>query len=246
MYYALKHPSAKKILPFEKDVVKVFKSNLSNYGRRRIQKALQAKGKHVSQYMIAKILQKHNLEAKHGRKKLSRNIYTDPTYKTENLIKHADSNLRIYSADFTIMKCKDRELIVSGVIDVNTRMIVGYSFSENYKSDFVKQSFKDAFENYGVPDVVHTDRGSQYMGMSVHKFILDNGAKHSFSDPGKPNQNQYIESFWKTMKTEIGVYKRMSIEDLKKVITYYMHYYNNIRLHSSIGYIPPTRAMNTL
>ena len=142
----------------------------------------------------------------------------------------------------TIFNCKHgQKLILSGVIDKRTRIIVGYKYATNYKSDFVRESFEMAFNKFGVPNFVHTDNGSQYKSELVHKYIEEKGAKHSFSQPGNPHHNQYIESFWKTMKIEIGETKRMNLKDLEQVIDYYIHYYNTIRLHSSIGYIPPIK-----
>ena len=82
--------------------------------------------------------------------------------------------------------------------------------------------------------------------MLKHKYIIGEKAEHSISRPYKPNDNQYIESFWHTMKTEIGTMKRMTYEEVEKVIEYYVHYYNNIRLHSSIGYIPPMEMARSL
>lgn len=220
---------------------------MSTYGRRRIQKALNKKGIVVSQYIISKTLKKYDLESKHGRKKLSHNIYSAPLFKSENLIKHAPKDSKIYSADMSIFSCKNgQKLIVNGIIDITSKIIVGYSYSTNYKSDIVRESFEKAFKYFDVPDYVHTDNGSQYKSEMVHNYIIQSGAKHSFSKVGTPNDNQYIESFWKSMKVEIGNTKRMSLSDLKKVVDYYMHFYNNYRLHSSIGYIPPIQMRNTL
>lgn len=135
--------------------------------------------------------------------------------------------------------------MLSGIIDKRTRIIVGYKYATNYKSDFVRESFEMAFNKFGVPDYVHTDNGSQYKSELVHKYIEEKGAKHSFSQPGNPHHNQYIESFWKTMKIEIGKTERIGLKDLEQVIDYYIHYYNTIRLHSSIGYIPPIKLKNS-
>lgn len=247
MYYSFKHKKTPKTFLYEKNIVRTFKNSLSTYGRRRIQKSLKKKGIFVSQYSISKVLKKHGLEGKHGRKKLARNIYIAPNFKTENLIKKAPEGSKIYSADMSVFSCKNgQKLIVSGIIDITSRIVVGYSYSTNYKSDFVKNSFETAFNNFGVPDYVHTDNGSQYKSEMVHDYIIKCGAKHSFSRVGTPNDNQYIETFWKTMKIEIGNTKRMSLGDLKNVVDYYMHFYNNYRLHSSIGYIPPIQMKNTL
>lgn len=187
-------------------------------------------------------MKKYDLEAKCGRSKLAKNIYTSPLYETKNLIKDAPENSTIYAADMSEFKCKHgHKLIVSGIIDISSRAIVGYACHTNYKSDFVRKSFEEAFEEFGVPDYVHTDNGSQYLSELVHKYILEKGAKHSFSRPKTPNDNQYIESFWKTMKTEIGPTERMSMDELKKVVDFYINFYNNFRLHSSIDYMPPMK-----
>lgn len=232
--------------PYEKDIVRAFKNNLSCYGRRRLQKYLLKRNKKVSTYIITKVMKKYDLIAKHGRKRKANNIYTSPLFETKNLLKTAKKTDKIYSADMSVFNYKNGKIIVSGIIDIKTKILVGYTYSTNYKSDFVKQSFEDAFNKFGVPDIVHTDNGSQYKGYDVHNYIINNGARHSFSKPSNPHHNQYIESFWKTMKIEIGNTRHMSLEDMKKVIDYYIHYYNYVRLHSAIGYIPPIRLRNRL
>lgn len=248
-YYHKKHLKSKKTFPYENLILSVFHKNLSTYGRRRIQRSLEKQGKHVSQYIIAKVLKKHDLEAKHGRKKYAHNIYTsDAIVETnpKNLIKDAPPTAKIYAADMSEFRCKDGKLIVSGIIDQKTRVIVGYCIGTDYKADILRKMFEQAFTTYGVPDFVHTDNGSQFRGRQVHDYIVESGAKHSFSKPRSPWHNQYIESFWKTMKVEIGRIDNMSIKDLKIVIEYYIYYYNNKRLHSSIGYKTPMQMVNTL
>lgn len=189
------------------------------------------------------------MEPKHGRKRCAYNIYTKDTIvelNPKNLIKNASPTAKIYSADMSEFKCKDGKLIVSGIIDQTTRVLVGYSVENDYKANGTKEAFKRAFTEFGVPDFVHTDNGSQFRGRQVHDYIVASGAKHSFSKPRTPWHNQYIESFWKTMKVEIGRTEKMKREDLRKVIDYYIYYYNNERIHSSIGYKTPMQMERTL
>lgn len=195
------------------------------------------------------MLKKYELEAKHGRKRHAHNIYTTDIVvevNPKNLIKNAPPTAKIYSADMSEFRCKDGKLIVSGIINQRTRVIVGYCVGTDYKADILRKAFEQAFAKYGVPDYVHTDNGSQFRGRQVHEFIVKSGAQHSFSKPRSPWHNQYIESFWKTMKVEIGRTDKMSMKDLRIVIEYYIYYYNNKRLHSSIGYNIPMQMTNTL
>ena len=245
LYYQ-NHREKNKIYPYEKEIKEMFKRHISNYGRRRIQKALEREGIKVSQYIITKVLKKYDLEAKFGRRKLAKNIYTKPLYEKKNLLKEADENKKVYSADFSYVTYKGGKAIVGGLIDIKTKVLVGFSISKTHYAKDIKKSIEKAFKEYGVPDIVHTDGGSEYIGEEVHKYIIGEKAEHSISRPYKPNDNQYIESFWHTMKTEIGTMKRMTYEEVEKVIEYYVHYYNNIRLHSSIGYIPPMEMARSL
>lgn len=89
--------------------------------------------------------------------------------------------------------------------------------------------------------IVHTDRGSQYTGHKFRNRVLSSGGIISNSRPGNPYDNAVIESFHKTIKTElIYVEKFDSIEKAKNAIFEYIEmYYNTKRLHSSLGYLSP-------
>ena len=62
------------------------------------------------------------------------------------------------------------------------------------------------------------------------------------SRPHKPVDNCFIETFWKSMKVELGKTDLLSEQTYRMVIEYYIYYYNNLRPHSTLGYIPPLAA----
>ena len=88
----------------------------------------------------------------------------------------------------------------------------------------------------------HSDRGSQYTALKTKALIEGFWMKSSMSRPGRPNDNQPIESFWLTLSKELDV-KNESFGSAKRLIENYVHiYYNTQRLHSSLGYKTPNEV----
>ena len=197
----------------------------------------------VSKRRIGRILKKHHLECKHGRRKLARNIYTavKECYIAENLIKGetVTTSNEICQMDASEFKHKTGKLLVEGIIDIYDKtVVVGYGNKEN--KELIAETIKKRLET-GKPSKLHSDRGSGNVSLKVKALLEEHGIKRSMSAPHKPNENQFIETFWKSAKTEIGNTKNLTCEQLKMVIDYYVYYYNNERIHSSIGYITPSQ-----
>ena len=104
-------------------------------------------------------------------------------------------------------------------------------------------TLEEAIETYGTPDMILSDRGSQFTSKLYQRTLEKHGIICSMSRPYKPVDNVYIETFFKTMKIEIGYVKKFTIEEYKMVVEYWMNYYNTERIHSSIGYITPFEYM---
>ena len=94
---------------------------------------------------------------------------------------------------------------------------------------------------------MHTDGGSQFCSKKTTELIEKAGFIKSMSRPGVPQDNQPIESFWKTMKREMPSIRHMKFEQAKATIVEYIElYYNSERLHSSINYRIPNEAYQQL
>ena len=87
----------------------------------------------------------------------------------------------------------------------------------------------------------HSDRGVQYASNEYTDMLAQHGILASMSAKGNPYDNAYAESFIKTIKTET-VYPNEyeTFDDALADINHFIEKkYNNKRLHSSIGYLPP-------
>ena len=223
----------------EKETIAIFNKHNGNYGSRRIKVILNREGIVTSLRRICKILKQNNLEPKYGRRKFARNIYTskDERYITENLIRQMipTTSNQILHTDFTELKCRDGKLYVSGMIDAYDKTVT-ITVGTNQTNEMVLENI-EMLEV--TPQILHSDRGSQYTSTKLRDYLVKRKIQRSMSAPYCPYENAIIETFWKTLKTEIGPMKYFTKHQASLVLAYYTNYYNTDRIHSAIGYLTP-------
>ena len=246
-YYRTAKKQDNEEKPEEREIINCFKKNKGNYGRIRIRKELLKAGISVSEYRITKILKKNGLAAKSGRNGKARPPKpTEQQYVEENIIKDKFSIVQanyLWCSDITELKCKRSKIYVCGIIDVATRRIVGWSIGKNQTQKLVQEALLMAVgRNPKRPNgaVYHSDRGCQYTAKKTKELVEANGFRKSMSRPGTPSDNQPIESFWKTLETEMEDISNKTFEEASRITVEYIElYYNSERLHSGIGYENP-------
>ena len=253
-YYKAIRAEKREDSEIEKQVIHCFERHNGNYGRIRIRKELLRHGVDVSEYRISGILRRNGLTAKGGRTGKRRvQKPTKEQYIEENLIRDkftvTEPNY-LWCSDITEVKVKGGKLYVCGVIDVATRRIVGWAIDRRMTQEVVQRAIElAAIRNPERPDgaIFHSDRGSQYTAKRTKEQVESLGFRKSMSRPGTPSDNQPIESFWHTLKRELGEMDKESYEEARARIAAYIEtYYNPIRLHSGIGYSAPSMFFSLL
>lgn len=230
----------------ERSVINCFEQNKGRYGRKRIKESLKRKSIKISEKRISEILKKNGLSAKCGRKKKNRVKKEESEFTAENLIKNKFEVKRVnelWCSDITELVCKSGKLYVCGIIDVYSRKIVSINVKKHQRQELVQEAIDTAGRRYRPTQTTfHSDRGSQYTALKTKALIEGFWMKSSMSRPGRPNDNQPIESFWLTLSKELDV-KNESFGSAKRLIENYVHiYYNTQRLHSSLGYKTPNEV----
>ncbi len=223
----------------------MFREHMGNFGRRTIRNLLLQKGINVSEYRISKILKENELRAKHGRRKCT-NVHTSEQvsekYISENLyakLSEEEKQKEIWSMDFTEQKVSGKKMFTCGIISVNGKELVGKTTGHKNNSEVACETLLKAIEKFGVPYMVMTDRGSPFVSRKFYDIMESYGIKHSMSRPGTPVDNRFIETFWKSMKVEIGAVNHLTVSQYKMILDYYEYYYNFLRPHSTLGYCAP-------
>ena len=170
--------------------------------------------------------------------------------KAGNLLKRdfsAEKPLIKCVTDITEIKARDGKLYVSAVFDCFDSSVVGLAMDTNMKSPLCVRTLENAVK--ANPDirgaVIHSDRGSQYTSQIYRDAICKYGIKQSMNSAGgRCHDNARCESMWARMKSEL-LYDRydtekMTTDELKTVIwRYFISYWNNRRICSANGGLPP-------
>ena len=86
----------------------------------------------------------------------------------------------------------------------------------------------------------HSDRGSQYLSDRYRGLCEEHGIRQSAGRVATCFDNSVAESFWSSLKRElVHRYRFATRAEAKAAITAWIHRYNNVRLHSTLGYVPP-------
>lgn len=190
----------------------------------------------------------HGLVSKYGRKR-GKNVHTSEhteKYIKENLFmklsKEEIFKKNIWSMDFTEQRIHGKKVYTCGIISVTKKIVVGFSQGYRCTAALAVEAVKKAIKEFGAPEMIMTDRGAQFTSKEFFDIMQENKIEHSMSRPHRPADNIFIETFWKTMKTEIGQTRMLTEEQYFMIIEYYMHYYNHLRPHSTLGYKAPLVA----
>lgn len=231
----------------------------ADYGRIRMYQALiykqeigEIKDVHIPcENTVRKVMEKINLTHKPKRKPNGITKADREARKSEDLIKRkftADEPLKKCVTDITEIKAKDGKLYVSAIFDCYDLVPNGLAMADNMHAELCSDTVKNAYLSY--PDIrgaiIHSDRGSQYTSAEYRATLKKYSIVQSMNSAGgRCHDNARCESIWGRMKEEL-FYNRgrksenYTIEELKMMVwRYFMSYWSNRRICSSIGGIPP-------
>jgi len=227
---------------------KVHKDNYEAYGQRRMWKALLREGEDVGRDHVRRLMRANGIEGAKRRGRPWRTTVPDPeAQRRPDLVERdftAEEPNRLWVADFTYVRCWEGVVFFAFVLDVFSRMIVGWQFAAHMRTELVA----DALE-MGVgsrrPDadallVHHSDRGSQYTSAAFADVLDGHGVLGSTGSVGDAYDNAMAESFVDSFKTELiadRVWRTRG--QLELAIVEWVGWYNHRRLHGELGDIPP-------
>ncbi len=252
-YYQIKNPiNSYEQANQELDVKikEIYEASKKRYGSPKITKVLNNEGIKVSQKRVARRMKKIGIRSITIKKyNHSGKSMTDETKEYPNLLEQdffAEKPSQKWVGDITYIYTKETGwTYLAIVMDLFDLKVVGWSYGLNMTDDLVIDAFNKALINRGLEKdgIFHSDRGSQYTSNDYEKLLSDMGIKHSYSKKGYPYDNASMESFNAILKKEevnVNIYN--TFEEAKLAIFEFIEsWYNNRRIHSTIGYITPNQ-----
>lgn len=232
-------------------ITAVFEASRQTSGCRRITAALNASGTECSVGLVADLMRELGLAAVQPR------AYKRTTVPGEDVAVTPDLLERDFTTsgapgerlvgDITYLRTGEGWLYLATVIDLTTRMVLGWQLASHMRTSLITDALQMALDSGHVkPDAIfHSDRGTQYTSAEFAAFTAASKVRRSVGRTGVCWDNAAAESFFATLKNEM--YYRQSFPNRARarfaVAEYIEVFYNRRRLHSTLGYRTPFQAL---
>lgn len=205
------------------------------YGYRRITNLLQRESVQVNHKRVYRIWKAEGLSLKKGRSKRRKAAVT----KAE--IKRAERPNHVWTYDFIDDATeKGRQIRILNVVDEYSREYLAVRVGRSITSQEVIEVLEYLSLKRGMAEYIRSDNGPEFIAKAVKAWLVKNGARSIYINPGSPWENSYIESFHGKLRDEcLNQEIFSSIEQAGIVLETWRQEYNNYRPHSSLGYLSP-------
>jgi transposase InsO family protein len=216
------------------------------YGAPRVHRELKAQGKKVSRKRVARLMRQNGLQSRcrrkfrvttqsnHSQPVAPDRLERDFTPKVPN---------QAWVADITYIATREGWMYLAVVLDLYSRMVVGWQLSERLTRQLVVEALQMGLDRRKPSGVLvhHSDRGSQYASGEFRQQLKAHGILASMSRKGNCWDNAVAESLFASLKTELdhqGAFQTRE-QARREIFEYVEVFYNGFRRHSTLGYVSP-------
>jgi transposase InsO family protein len=213
---------------------------------------LAREGIEVSEERVARLMRADGL---HGRVRRRFKVTTNSRHAqpvAPNLLNRdftAETSDSVWCADITAVWTASGWVYLAAILDIKTRMIVGWAMERHMRTELVEAALEAAlaWREPAAKLVHHSDRGSQYASRSYRALLERHEIASSMSKKGDCYDNAVMESFFGTYKQELAFHVSWAglLDARGETHDYIEVFYNRQRLHSSLGYRTPAEVDET-
>ena len=211
----------------------------STLGYRRIKAILEKDtGEAINKKRVRRLMRLLGLKGIYPKKVTTQSVLDR---KTRDMVKGKAVKRpnQVWTADITYIKVNDGYAYGIFIMGWYSRKILSYELSNTMDEWMCVEALESAIKKHGMPEIMHTDRGRQFMGRRYRKILEESGVKISVGERGYKD-NILIERLFRSYKWEcVYLRDRMDLKELKEITKEWVDYYNRERPHQSLGYKAP-------
>lgn len=235
-------------------ITRAFGESHGRYGHRRIHHVLSSEGHVVAKKTVLKLMRELGLSCHVRRRRRYMSWRGRVGHIADNIVNRdftSQAPNRKWVSDVTEFRLGDQKVYLSPVMDLFDHQVIAFTIGTSPNLHLTNQSLDLALSHARASDphgliepglVVHTDQGFQYQHVSWQRRLAMVGAIQSMSRRGNCYDNAVIENFFGHLKTEAFYHERpTSLDALTQLITDYIHWWNNHRIHTRIEGLSPVQ-----
>lgn len=244
-YYSMRSRAGRPAAPdpAAPAVVAAHAASKGRYGSRKIKASLERSGVTVSRRRVCRIMRENGLVSAYGRKRFKVHPGAVNEADVPNVVARGFGGRAPRThicSDLTYVRVGASWNYVCLLVDLYNREIVGHSAGPRKDARLVKSAFATLSFPISDIEVFHTDRGSEFDNAEIDLMLEAFGIERSLSAKGCPYDNAVDESTNRILKAEL-VHRETfgTTRELRAKLSDYVHWYNNFRIHSTLGYMSP-------
>jgi len=206
---------------------------------------MQAQGTSIGRYRVRRLMRQAALRPVWRRKFAHTTDSRHALPVADNVLDRRFAVLapdRAWVSDITYVRTGQGWLYLAAVMDLFSRKVVGWAMAPAMPTELVASALRMALQHRQPPPglLLHSDRGSQYASAEYQALLAEHGMVCSMSRKGNCWDNAVMERFFLNLMME-RVWQRDYAnygEARRDIVDYIVSFYNCMRLHSTLGYLP--------
>jgi transposase InsO family protein len=220
----------------------IHRDTARSYGSPRMHLELLHRGFRCGRHRVARLMRAHGIVAERKRR-YRRNSGREELYaRFDNRLaaRRAHGPNQLWVGDYTYLRTPQGWLYLAVVLDLYARRVVGWAFSRQRTANLPREALRMAIDDRKPHPgtLFHSDQGIEYAAQTFQSLLAAHGLEASMSRRGNCYDNAHMESFFASLKLEVGSKFRSAVDAITRIRAY-IHFYNYQRRHSSLHYRSP-------
>jgi putative transposase len=204
-------------------------------GSRMLRDILRLAGVSIGRKHVATLMRRIGIEALYQR---PRTTTPHPGHKVFPYLlrnRQVTAPNQAWAMDITYIPMRRGFVYLAAVLDWASRRVLAWQLSNSMTVDFCLEAVEAAIRDYGVPEILNTDQGSQFTGTDFVELVQQHGIQISMDGKGSWRDNVFVERLWKSLKyEEVYLHAYDSVAEARQGLQRYFSFYNQRRPHSSL------------
>ena len=237
------HPTVKEDSEISNELAAIYQEN-PVYGYRRLTACLRRQGNKINSKRVLRLMREMGIKAIYPGPRttiVERSAHKYPYALTGMVVTKPNQAWQI---DITYLRTDHGFIYLNALIDIYSRLIVGWSLSNTLETESCLRTLEKAIANQGIPDIINSDQGVQFTSEAWVTELTNQGILISMSGKGRSNDNAHIERLWRTLKYEWTYLNGCrSVADYKRLLPKFVEWYNFERPHQALNYLTPAEML---